>query len=64
MTNVRIPGRGGAAEMAVEMLGVRIEPLSFRYFNSVYHLLAERGHGAGTLTCGVSDAVEEGAGQP
>ena len=46
--------RRAAAVMAVEMLGVRIEPSSFRWFNSVYHRWADRGHGAGTGTWGLA----------
>ena len=56
-----------AAAMAVEMVGVRIEPSSFRWFNSVNHRWAERGHGAGTLTWGVAGSAMQlrgGAGQP
>ena len=40
--------------MAVTMLGVRIEPSSFRWFNSVYHRWADRGQGAGTRTWGLA----------
>ena len=46
--------RRAAAVMAVEMLGVRMEPSSFRWFNSVYHRWADRGHGAGTRTWGLA----------
>ena len=46
--------RRAAAVMAVEMLGVRIEPSSFRWFNSVYHRWAYRGHGAGTRKWGLA----------
>ena len=46
--------RRAAAVMAVEMLGVRIEPSSFRWFNSVYHRWADRGQGAGTRTWGLA----------
>ena len=40
--------------MAVEMLGVRMEPSSFRWFNSVYHRWADRGQGAGIRTWGLA----------
>ena len=46
--------RRAAAVMAVEMLRVRIEPSSFRWFNSVYHRWADRGQGAGTWTWGLA----------
>ena len=46
--------RRAAAVMAVEMLGVRIEPSSFRWFNLVYHRWADRGHGAGTRKWGLA----------
>ena len=46
--------RRAAAVMAVEMLGVRMEPSSFRWFNSVYHRWADRGQGAGIRTWGLA----------
>ena len=53
--------------MAVEMLGVRMEPSSFRWFNSVYHRWAGQGARSGDTDVGaggVEDAAEGGAGQP
>ena len=59
--------RRAAAVMAVEMMGVRVELSSFRWFNSVYHRSADRGHGAGTRTPGLAGSKTQlrgGAGQP
>ena len=54
--------RRAAAVMAVEMLGVRIEPSSFLWFN-----LGGQGAWSGDTDVGaggVEDAAEGGAGQP